>query len=158
MGPTSSAVPHYVGQRAATNTFTVRIDGVDACAASQDPVAWPPSYRESVAEGLFLDQNGQIRVDEGARGPRLAAELLGPHPEQARMLSDLEAKLTSAAWSPTFTAIWRKVVAEMQLVRNQLQDPDAQQAWLAIAEHFRQAGENTRPLGPGKRLAGCHGD
>lgn len=130
-----------VGQRAATNTFTVRIDGVEACAASQDPVAWPPGYREGVVEGLFLDQFGQIRVDDGARGPRLAGEVLGPHPDQTRALTELEVKLRRAAWSPEFTVMWQQAVAEMQLVRNLLREPGAQQVWLNIAEQFRQTGE-----------------
>jgi hypothetical protein len=130
-----------IGQRTAMNTFTVRIDGVDSCVASQDAVAWPPDYREGVAEGLFLDLNGRVRVDDNAYGARLAAEVLGPHPEQTRVLTVLEAKLRSAAWSPEFTRIWQQVVAEMHLVRNLLQEPGAQQSWSCIAERLRQTGE-----------------
>jgi hypothetical protein len=130
-----------VGQRAARNTFTVRIDGVEACAASQDEVAWPPGYREGVVEGLFLDQFGQIRVDEHAFGPRLAAEILVPHPGQARVVADLAAKIRRSAWSPEFRSIWRRVVVEIQMIAGILADPAARLAWIAIAEHLRQTGE-----------------
>ncbi|MFF3671618.1 hypothetical protein [Microtetraspora malaysiensis] len=68
-----------VGQRAASNTFTVRIDGVEACAMSQDDAIWPLAYREGVVEGLFIDQFGQLNVDESVYGVRLAAEVLLPH-------------------------------------------------------------------------------
>lgn len=130
-----------VGQRAARNTFTVRKDGVEACAASQDAVAWPPAYREGVVEGLFLDQFGQLHVDDQVLGPRLATEILSPHPEQARVLADLADRIPRAAWSQEFRSIWRRVVAEMHLARGLLTDPDADQAWLAIAEHIQQTGE-----------------
>jgi hypothetical protein len=130
-----------VGQRAALNTFTVRIDGVEACATSEDVASWPPDYREGVTEGLFLDHFGQIRVDEEVRGPRLAAEVLGPHPEQARAVSDLETKLTSAAWSPELPRRWQQVVAEMRLAQPLLQSPEAQQAWSNLAERLIQTGQ-----------------
>jgi hypothetical protein len=130
-----------VGQRAALNTFTVRIDGVEACATREDVASWPPDYREGVAEGLFLDHFGQIRVDEEVRGPRLAAEVLGPHPEQARAVSDLETKLASAAWSPELPRQWQQVVAEMRLAQTLLQPPEAQQAWSNIAERLTQTGQ-----------------
>jgi hypothetical protein len=143
-----------VGRRTALNTFTVRIDGVDACADSQDAVAWPPSYREGVAEGLFLDLSGQVHVDDNAIGARRAAEVLGPHPEQTRVLTDLEAKLRSAAWSPEFTKIWQRVVAEMHIVRNLLHEPGAQQSWSCIAEHFKQTGEGYETLGGDSEIRG----
>jgi hypothetical protein len=98
-----------VGQRAARDTFNVRIEGVQACADSVNDGSWPPSYREGVAEGLFLDHEGHVQVDAGVRGPRLAAQILGPHPEQDRVVADLEQKLSQAAWSqelPKFGLTW----------------------------------------------------
>lgn len=129
-----------VGQRASSNTFTVRIDGVEACAASQDDALWPLAYREGVAEGLFVDQFGQVSIDENQYGIRLATEVLQPHSEQARVLQELKAKLVNAAWSPTFVRFWQKVVAEMRLHVVLLREEDARQIWIEIADYFESAG------------------
>lgn len=130
-----------VGQRAARNTFTVRIDGVEACAASQDAAAWPPPYREGVVEGLFLDPLGHTHVDDQALAPRLAAEILVPHPEQGRVLTELADKICRSAWSPELRANWRKVAAEIHMHRNLLTDPAAQTVWDSISEHIQQTGD-----------------
>ncbi|WFE48858.1 abortive infection family protein [Micromonospora sp. WMMD1155] len=130
-----------VGQRASRNTFTVRIDGVEACALSQDAVTWPLGYREGVVEGLFLDQFGQVHVDEQARAPRLAAEILAPHSERTRILTELAERIYRSAWSQEFRLIWRQAVAEMHLARRLLGDATAERAWTEIAEHIQQTGE-----------------
>ncbi|MFI2664125.1 abortive infection family protein [Micromonospora carbonacea] len=137
-----------VGQRASRNTFTVRIDGVEACALSQDAVAWPLGYREGIVEGLFLDQFGQVHVDEQARAPRLAAEVLAPHPGRRKVLGELAERLCRSAWSEEFRQNWRKVVAEMLLAQRLLGDADAEQVWSAIAEHLQQAGDRYEALRP----------
>ncbi|NRQ38921.1 hypothetical protein HII36_44940 [Nonomuraea sp. NN258] len=129
-----------VGQRAANNTFTVRIDGVEACAASQDDVAWPLEYREGLVEGLFIDQFGQLQVDEHVYGVKLAAEVLSPHPDQAQVLHDLKEKLLTAAWSTTIVNRWAQVVAEMRLHSRLLREEDARQAWAAIADFIESTG------------------
>ncbi|WP_030506732.1 abortive infection family protein [Microbispora rosea] len=129
-----------VGQRAASNTFTVRIDGVEACAASQDDSVWPPAYREGLVEGLFIDQFGQVQVDEGVLGVRLAAEVLLPHAGQEQILHDLKKKLVTAAWSPAFMRTWPKVVAEMRLHSVILRTEEARQVWSDIAYYFQSTG------------------
>ncbi|WP_433435418.1 abortive infection family protein [Nonomuraea sp. CA-141351] len=129
-----------VGQRAARNTFTVRIDGVEACALSQDDVAWPSEYREGVAEGLFIDQFGQVQVDEQVLGVKLAAEVLSTHADQARVLGDLKEKLSTAAWSPSFVSQWGRVVAEMRLHGTSLRQEAARQVWSEIADYLDTTG------------------
>jgi hypothetical protein len=130
-----------VGQRAARNTFTVRIDGVEACAKSQDATAWPLGYREGLVEGLFLDEFGQVHIDEQAYGPRLAAEVLTPHPDAASVLTSLAARIKSSAWSHELIPVWRKAVAEMRLSRSLLIGAAAQQSWDQIIEHLEEIGE-----------------
>ncbi|MEU7923196.1 MULTISPECIES: abortive infection family protein [Micromonospora] len=130
-----------VGQRASRNTFTVRIDGVEACALSQDAVAWPLGYREGVVEGLFLDQFGQLHLDEQARAPRLAAEILSPHPERTRILDELAERIYRSAWSHEVRLMWRQAVSEMDLAQRLLGDRTAEQVWSAISEHIRTTGE-----------------
>ncbi|MBD9730104.1 abortive infection family protein [Streptomyces caniscabiei] len=130
-----------VGQRAATNTFTVRIDGVEACAVSQDDAAWPVGYREGVADGLFLDSTGQIRVDTNVFGPRLTAQLLVPHPRQVEVLRGLADKIRSAAWSTEFRGLWRRVVEEMHAADAFFQQEGAKGSWLDIAEHIKATGK-----------------
>ncbi|WP_157855788.1 abortive infection family protein [Streptomyces aureocirculatus] len=136
-----------VGQRSARNTFTVREDGVEACATSQDDAAWPAGYREGVAEGLFLDVAGQIRVDMPPLSPRLAAQTLVPHPRQVEVLRDLGAKLQSAAWTTEFRALWRQVVTEMHAADAFFQQEDAKKEWLNIAERIKATGERYETAG-----------
>ncbi|MEV4170188.1 abortive infection family protein [Nonomuraea sp. NPDC049709] len=129
-----------VGQRAASNTFTVRIDGVEACAESQDDSVWPLAYREGLTEGLFIDQFGQTQVDDSRLGVRLAAEVLLPHPDAARVVDDLRTKLATSAWSSGFARQWQEVVAEMRLHKDVLRTEEARRAWLEITENFAARG------------------
>ncbi|MEU0150640.1 hypothetical protein [Micromonospora fulviviridis] len=48
------AIGVAVGQRAATGTFNVRIEGIDACIADADLTRWPAAYRLGVATGLLF--------------------------------------------------------------------------------------------------------
>jgi hypothetical protein len=64
------AIGVAVGRRAATGTFTVREEGVEA-AAARDP-DWPLPYRVGVAEGLLLTEDGFLRSDA------LAVRFLAP--------------------------------------------------------------------------------
>ncbi|WP_030334741.1 abortive infection family protein [Micromonospora parva] len=135
-----------VGQRASRNTFTVRADGVEACAQSQDAAAWPLGYREGVVEGLFLDQFGQLHLDEQARAPRLAVEILAPHPDRTRILVELAERIFRSAWSQDLRLIWRHVVTEMHLAQRLLGDGTAEQVWSAIIEHLQATGEKYEAL------------
>ncbi|WP_370026419.1 abortive infection family protein [Planotetraspora sp. GP83] len=129
-----------VGQRAASNTFTVRIDGVQACADSHDDAVWPLAYREGLTEGLFIDQFGQTQVDDSRLGVRLAIEVLLPHPDAARVLTDLKKKLGTSAWSSGFAHQWSEVVKEMRLHKAVLRTEGARNIWLDIADYRAERG------------------
>jgi hypothetical protein len=60
-----------VGQRAASGTFVVFEEGVDAAIDSGDLGIWPPAYRAGVAEGLFLDRNGYLVLSPRVVGSAL---------------------------------------------------------------------------------------
>ncbi|PZG10932.1 hypothetical protein C1I95_27700 [Micromonospora craterilacus] len=53
-GKHARAIGVAVGQRAAMDTFNVRIEGVNACVADPDLTAWPAAYRIGVATGLLF--------------------------------------------------------------------------------------------------------
>jgi hypothetical protein len=129
-----------VGQRASSNTFNVRIEGVEACATSQDEAAWPPAYREGVVQGLFLNEAGRLHVDDGVRGPRLAAEVLALSPTAGEALQALQERVTAAAWNPQMVGLWRQVVGEMKLSAAHLPAQPAE-LWFAIADHVKSTGE-----------------
>lgn len=76
-----------VGQRALSGTFNVRIDGVDACAATDDIKRWPPAYREGVLEGLLLDREGYFAP--AAWSVEAAARVVAPLPNLDAVLLDL---------------------------------------------------------------------
>lgn len=48
------AIGVAVGQRAARETFNVRIDGVQACISDPDLARWPAAYRLGAASGLLF--------------------------------------------------------------------------------------------------------
>jgi hypothetical protein len=114
-----------------TGTFMVMEDGVEACAASGDIALWPPSYREGLVEGLFLDREGYVRTSEW--GCHQAGLTLSVHPRAADVLRELTAKLDQAAWSYGFTADHNereKVVNAMRAVVGVLASEDAQTLWM----------------------------
>ena len=92
-------------------------------------------------EGLFLDQFGHVRVDEHVRSPRLAAEVLVPHPDPVPLLTALTAKLERSAWSDHFRSVWRQAVAEMHLARVLFTLGTAEAAWIDLADQIRRNGQ-----------------
>jgi hypothetical protein len=50
----SRSIGVAVGQRAAMDTFNVRIEGVNACVGDPDLTRWPVAYRIGVATGLLF--------------------------------------------------------------------------------------------------------
>lgn len=129
-----------VGRRAATGTFTVRADGIAACIEAQDPSAWPLAYRAGLVEGLFIDEFGQVRLDEEAiTAPRVIAELHSGYGDMKAALLLLRSQLDSASWSPGFARRWRAVVAEMTLVEGSFA-PEDRGIWLAIKDDLTRKG------------------
>lgn len=95
----SAAQQLAVGQRGSSNTFNVWFEGIDPCINSGSLDDWPAAYREGLAEGLFLDGDGEIRLDDNARSPGSALAALIPIPECAAALSGLADKLDAVRWS-----------------------------------------------------------
>lgn len=78
-----------IGRRAASGTFNVRIEGVDACIDSGDVQTWPTPYRVGVAIGLLLDWDGVLQLIDGM--PLRAAQVIAP-------VADLDGAL-EAVWT-----------------------------------------------------------
>jgi Abortive infection C-terminus len=82
-----------VGIRAMRDTFLVQIEGVQACASSDSLDEWPLHYRRGVVDGLFVDENGNVRTTRWA--VELVPGVLGPTEDQAAELDRLIALLGS---------------------------------------------------------------
>jgi hypothetical protein len=126
-----------VGRRTAGNTFVVCEDGVEACIAEQDPVAWPLSYRIGVIEGLFIDSRGQLPLM--LTTPRYTAELCAAYGDMGPALVGLQILLEDASWSAEFTRSWRAVVAEFTVVEPSFRNGE-RNAWLAIKADLTRIG------------------
>lgn len=93
------AIPRRVGlavaQRAMRGTFVVQGDGIEACAAADDPTTWPDSYREGAFEGLFLSTVGTRTLDTWSAewAPRLIAPIADP----TELITALTSKVSSAS-------------------------------------------------------------
>lgn len=129
-----------VGQRAARDTFNVRIDGVKACADNPKVEAWPNAYREGVVYGLFIDTADELKVDKDALAPPLAARILVPHPEAARVVGELARQIRKATWSHTFRKLWNRTADEMLRAAKIFRDPDAQRIWTDAAAFLKDCG------------------
>ncbi|HEX3829507.1 MAG TPA: hypothetical protein VHV82_19765 [Sporichthyaceae bacterium] len=139
-----------VGRRVAGNTFVVRGDGVDACIWSQDSAAWPVSYRFGLVEGLFIDSNGQLHVDDQSRTPRMIADLYSVFGDMTGVVVDLRAKVARALWSKEFVRQWTAVVAEMTLMQASFEGDD-QRDWAAMITELTTTGAHHDGLIPGSR-------
>jgi hypothetical protein len=128
-----------VGQRSSRDTFVVRIDGVETCANDPDDARWPAAYREGLVIGLFVDPVGQLRVDEGIRAPRLAAQVLSAHPAAATVVRELADTATQAAWSQWFYPRWAATVAALDAEARLLPD-GARSDWGRLARSIETAG------------------
>lgn len=60
-------IGHAVGRRAASGTFTVSWDGIEAPGRTDDLQTWPAAYRRAAARALLFDTTGNT--------PRSAAQL-----------------------------------------------------------------------------------
>jgi hypothetical protein len=81
-----------VGRRAASDTFTVRHDGVEVVGPS---AAWPLQYRLGVVEGLFLGEDGFVRSNAAAAAcvPDLLADLESAGPDAEAIVKELMAQV-----------------------------------------------------------------
>lgn len=103
-----------VGRRAAGNTFTVAVDGIDA-ALSDEPGRWPEPYRRGVLDGLLTNRDGEVtlRWQTVEYAPRVAASLPDPDDALAEALGATDgARLSSRLAAATDER--RQVLAEMR--------------------------------------------
>jgi len=99
------AIGVAVGQRAASGTFVVRWDGVEACLNSDDLAIWPRDYRLGVAYGLWFDAEGNVTF--GPAAAREALAILDPVGDCSADLSEWVHRITEArqgrtppSWDP----------------------------------------------------------
>jgi hypothetical protein len=81
-----------VGRRAASDTFTVRHDGVEVVGPG---AAWPLQYRLGVVEGLFLGEDGFVRSNAAAAAcvPNLLADMESAGPVAEAVVNELMAQV-----------------------------------------------------------------
>lgn len=117
-----------VGQRAARQTFNVRLEGIRTCA--KDPRRWPDGYREGVVQGLFVNEDGQAHAYAAASAD-CAAELLQHHSAPGTVLTGLANVLDSASWSLHFQRDHSDIIAAMKDALRKMPD-EAKPAWNTI--------------------------
>lgn len=121
-----------VGQRAANETFNVRLEGIRACA--DDPQRWPDAYREGVVQGLYVNEDGQAHAYAAASAD-CAAELLQHHSAPEAVLTMLSGVLESASWSLRFQQNHEVIITSMKEVLRKMPEA-ARPAWSAIIAEF----------------------
>lgn len=127
-----------VGQRAASGTFVVLQEGIEAPLDDPNDEAWPVPYREGTVEGSFLSPLGQVRVYDPAI--RHVARMAESIPGSAGLFQEVRAKLAAASWSSEFTQHWRSAVTAMRVSAGELTDPAACRQWQGIIDDFETAG------------------
>ncbi|WP_339156684.1 abortive infection family protein [Actinomadura luteofluorescens] len=123
-----------VGQRAMRNTYVVQVEGVQACADSNDLGVWPPTYRAALFEGLFISATGRPTVSAWSTG--WAARVIAPLKEDqaSAAIKDLEIKLadtdihdlTAAFENETFCQLLHESCHYLSL--------QAQSAWMFLLD------------------------
>ncbi|WP_216918123.1 abortive infection family protein [Nocardia noduli] len=119
-----------VAQRAMGGTFLVRIEGVEACAASPSLDAWPLAYRRGIVDGLFFNEIGEVRTIDWAVA--LIPGVLRPVRDQDAELKRLSSligqnPIRSGDWNRDYS-LWQSA---LRLVTNF--DQAARPSWTAIA-------------------------
>ncbi|WP_405933627.1 abortive infection family protein [Streptomyces sp. NBC_00827] len=117
-----------VGQRAARETFNVRLEGIRAC--TDAPQRWPDDYREGVVQGLFVNDDGQADAYAAASAD-CAAELLQHHSAPETVLTRLSDVLESASWSLRFQQDHSDIISAMKQALRKMPE-EAKPAWNTI--------------------------
>jgi hypothetical protein len=135
------AIGVAVGQRAASNTFNVRIEGVDACVRDPDIVRWPAAYRLGVATGLLFSPEELPTFT--ARNLRQALEVCLPVTDLSDDIADLIRRVMEVSppgplpGEPSDTA---ELIRFLELAG--AQRPEAERAaWADLASHLKGRSE-----------------
>ncbi|WP_433335045.1 abortive infection family protein [Spirillospora sp. CA-294931] len=134
-----------VGQRAMMDTHVVRVEGVQACAESDDLDIWPPAYRTALFEGLFIDATGRPTVSIWSA--EWASRVIAPlgEDEASVVIGDLENKLADTNIDDLTTAFENKAFCHRLHYSGRCLPPRAQQAWGHLLDYIVLAVGLTEP-------------
>lgn len=133
-GPVQQKLGTAVGIRAMRDTFNVRIEGVDACAASDSLAEWPTHFRRGVVDGLLFDENGRVRTTGWAL--ETIPGLLGPTEDLRAELDRLLSLLSKDRPVPgDYSEDYARWTTAKRL--GESFDPPARLKWLEITELFK---------------------
>jgi hypothetical protein len=125
-----------VGQRAAQDTFNVRIEGVDATINDNDLRRWPASYRVGVANGLLFSPDELPTVT--TRNLRDALEVCTPVSEESDDIAALLARVRASRAPGPLPGDPQAQAGLLWFVEQTAgsRSTDEQEAWNAIADHL----------------------
>lgn len=132
------AIGVAVGQRAAMNTFNVRIEGVDACVADPDLTRWPAAYRIGVATGLLFSPEELPTFT--ARNLYQAMEVCAPVTDASEeIISLIRRVMDIQPPGPLPGEVEDNAKLVWFLERAAASRPQEEQAaWAALAEHLKR--------------------
>jgi hypothetical protein len=131
------AIGVAVGQRAARETFNVRIDGIDAPIADPDVERWPPAYRLGVARGLLFGPDERPTLT--AHNLLQALEVCTPLTMSSTEINELlhrvfkSSRPGSLPGDPHTSADLLTYLDQHQ----QFRPPEEQNSWIMIGLHLR---------------------
>lgn len=127
-----------VGQRAMRETFLVRQEGVEACAASGDLMRWPDSYRRGVVLGLLIDRDGYATAS--AWSAPILVQLIESIPDKS-FLEGVLGKVSKTGPRTRFVGLTHPgggvdVVQGMRDAGRRLGAADSGSLWSELVAHF----------------------
>lgn len=113
-------------------TFLVREEGVEACAASRDLTEWPYEYRLGVLNGLLFNDHEQLTVSEWLAS--VAGRVVAPVPELEEHITELADRVEAALTGTGIDWGLRARVSETLLAGSTVLPADSQQTWRRLAD------------------------
>lgn len=123
-----------VGQRAMRNTYVVQVEGVEACAESDDLDVWPSTYRTALFEGLFISAAGRPTVSEWSA--RWATRVIAPLSEDeiSAVINDLDGKLADTNVHDLTAAFGKEMCCHLLHESRHYLPLQAQSAWMFLLD------------------------
>ncbi|WP_165970465.1 abortive infection family protein [Actinomadura sp. 6K520] len=134
-----------VGQRAMRDTHVVQMEGVQACAESNDLHVWPATYRAALFEGLFIDATGRPTVSTWSA--EWASRVIAPldEDEAGAVIKDLETKLADTNIDDLTAAFENGAFCRLLHHSYRYLPPRAQEAWTLLLDYIVLAVGLTEP-------------
>lgn len=133
----SRAIGVAVGQRAARDTFNVRIEGVDAAVNDPDLTRWPAPYRLGVARGLLFtpDERSTFTAQNVLHALQICLPVLDAPEEIGGLICEVLQTVPpgNLPGDPQSTLALTWLVDQNSLKR----PPTEQPAWAALGAHLR---------------------